>query len=182
MKGYSLFTALLSAAASTSAFCPQQQKVFGKTSLQAKAKSSWSSVATIVVGWTLASQISTMPIAAGAHDILSSSSLIAVMPMKSPEPIRETLDFSLPTYDSKATGGFGDGVEAYLGKSMSDSSIGSGSTEAQRQVEAMRKAEVARKARLVAQKEVTKQREAEEKIRAAERKKENDARTRALFE
>ena len=102
--------------------------------------------------------------------------------MKSPEPIRETLDFSLPTYDSKATGGFGDGVEAYLGKSMSDSSIGSGSTEAQRQVEAMRKAEVARKARLVAQKEVTKQREAEEKIRAAERKKENDARTRALFE
>ena len=88
----------------------------------------------------------------------------------------------MPRYGSTSNGGFGEGVEAYLGKSWSESVTVSGSSEAQKQADATRKAEEARKARLITQKEAAKQREAEDRIRAAERKKENAARARALFE
>lgn len=189
MKIYSVAVVALLSIRSASAFCHQDKKTFTfcKTPLHAQG-SSWLSVGLpAVIGWTLASQIATAALPMNTQVISQdspflSSSLVAVLPTRSPEPTYETLDFSMPRYGSTSNGGFGEGVEAYLGKSWSESVTVSGSSEAQKQADAMRKAEEARKARLITQKEAAKQREAEDRIRAAERKKENAARARALFE
>jgi hypothetical protein len=173
------------ATTSVGAFCPQHHEAFGKTYLQAK-KNLWSPIATAVIGWTLASQIATASMPSSEHvmtpDLASSSQLVSVsfFPTKVEEPTREALDFSFPSYDSKATGGFGDGTEAFL-QSSSSELTDPGSREAAKQVETMKRAEEARLARLAAKKEAFKAREAEDMTRALAKKKENEARTRALF-
>lgn len=90
-----------------------------------------------------------------------------------------SLDFSLPTYDTKM-GGFGEGTEAYTKKggemktSTAEFMADPGADEKEKQLASMRKAEEARKDALAQKKAVQKEREAEDKRRAKE-KKERDA-------
>ena len=90
-----------------------------------------------------------------------------------------SLDFALPTYDTKM-GGFGEGTEAYTKKggdmktSTSLNMADPGADEKEKQLASMRKAEEARKSALAQKKAVQKEREDEDKRRAKE-KKERDA-------
>lgn len=192
MKIQSATIALVVATTTTSvsAFCPQHQQAFalGKTCLQAE-KNLWSPMATAVIGWTLASQIATASLLPSSEHVVimttpnlaSSTQLISASSSLFPttkveEPTRETLDFSFPSYDSKATGGFGEGTEAFLQQSSTGSS-----DEAAKQAIMMKKAEEARRARVAAKQDALKAREAEDLARALAKKKEGEARTRALF-
>jgi hypothetical protein len=90
-----------------------------------------------------------------------------------------SLDFSLPTYNTKMEG-FGEGNEAFTKKggdmktSTSEFMADPGADEKEKQLASMRKAEEARKDALAQKKAVQKEREAEDKRRAKE-KKERDA-------
>ena len=131
-----------------------------------------------VVGWGLASQLALanmMPstLYEDQHQAIfaSSSSLVAV----------ESLDFSLPSYDSigKSTGGFGQGSEARIG--LTDSLTVPGANERAKQEDAMKRAEEARQARKQAEKKAREQRSEEARIQAELKKKEEQRRIKELF-
>mmetsp|Transcript_27330 Transcript_27330/g.78774 ORF Transcript_27330/g.78774 Transcript_27330/m.78774 type:complete len:259 (+) Transcript_27330:1643-2419(+) len=94
-----------------------------------------------------------------------------------PATAEESLDFSLPSYESslKNTGGFGDGNEAIL-------NVKADSSEAAKQKEAMRKAEEARQAAKEAKMAERKALDEETKRRAAEKKKRDADRLKGIFE
>lgn len=88
-----------------------------------------------------------------------------------------SLDFSLPSYDSKMSG-FGDGTEAYLTKQGRADRTDPGANEKEKQAVSMQKAEEARleakekkKAEMKALEDEAKRRAAERKARDAERLK-----------
>ena len=92
-----------------------------------------------------------------------------------PAIAEESLDFSLPSYESslKNTGGFGEGAEAILNVDTSEKS---------KQNEAMKKAEEARQAAKEAKMAERKAMEEETKRRAAEKKKRDADRLKGIFE
>ena len=94
-----------------------------------------------------------------------------------PAIAEESLDFSLPSYESslKNTGGFGDGNEAIL-------NVSKDSSEKSKQNEAMKKAEEARQAAKEAKMAERKAMEEETKRRAAEKKKRDADRLKGIFE
>ena len=94
-----------------------------------------------------------------------------------PAIAEESLDFSLPSYESslKNTGGFGDGNEAIL-------NVKADTSEKSKQNEAMKKAEEARQAAKEAKMAERKAMEEETKRRAAEKKKRDADRLKGIFE
>jgi hypothetical protein len=94
-----------------------------------------------------------------------------------PASAEESLDFSLPSYESslKNVGGFGDGNEAIL-------NVKADSSEAAKQKVAMKKAEEARQAAKEAKMAERKALDEETKRRAAEKKKRDADRLKGIFE
>jgi len=115
--------------------------------------------------------------AAAVMFLSTSASLIAPMAARADT----SLDFSLPSYDTKMSG-FGEGSEVYVKKGniskfgeTSDALMTDpGADEREKELAFMRKAEVARKDALAKKKAEQKEREEETKRRAKE-KKERDA-------
>lgn len=97
-----------------------------------------------------------------------------------------SLDFSLPSYDTKMSG-FGDGSEAFVkqGQIKSDTAdtlmTDPGSDEKEKQFASMRKAEEARKKILLKKKAEQKAHQEEDKRRAAEKKKRDAERLKNIW-
>lgn len=187
MKTFSLAVAVVTSAASASAFCPlqQQSRVCTKTALQAHPKW-WAPAAAAAMGWTLATQVAMASIPTNEQiprspHIASSTSLIAAMKKEPDDVPYEKLDFSLPSYGSNTKTGFGEGTQTFMGGS-GGSLTDPGADESLKQAEAMRKAEAARKARIAEKNEATKAREAEAKVRGKQREAERKARMAGTFE
>eukprot|EP00531_Pseudo-nitzschia_arenysensis_P016078 CAMPEP_0116149326 /NCGR_PEP_ID=MMETSP0329-20121206/18873_1 /TAXON_ID=697910 /ORGANISM="Pseudo-nitzschia arenysensis, Strain B593" /LENGTH=173 /DNA_ID=CAMNT_0003645603 /DNA_START=82 /DNA_END=603 /DNA_ORIENTATION=- len=104
--------------------------------------------------------------------------IVAASPMVAQAASDTSLDFSLPSYDTKMSG-FGDGKEAYVKKGdiasdgiLSDKLMTDpGADEKEKQRASMQKAEEARKEALAKKKAEQKERDEEAKRRAIEKKK-----------
>lgn len=164
------FVALIATASSVGAFCPLHSGVAPNhhvTELQASKSGWWSPVAAAVVGWSLAAQV------AGAS-VLPATELPAFQGESITLLAGETIDLSLPSYDTNMQG-FGEGSEARLSEAK-------GGDEGEKQKEAMRKAEVARQARLIEKKAAAKTREEEAQARATAKKAAQADRFKEIFQ
>ena len=169
------------------AFAPQQRPFVNKKAsssvrpLQGHANDWCAPVATAALGWTLVTQVAVADIDQNV-DVPSTFASTTTSLVLSEAPAYEKLDFSMPSYNTGSSGGFGQGTEARLGEPGPTSLTDPGAGEKEKQEEAMKKAEQARQARLQEKKEAAKRREEEDRIRAQKKKLEREARMRGEFD
>mmetsp|Transcript_24799 Transcript_24799/g.36702 ORF Transcript_24799/g.36702 Transcript_24799/m.36702 type:complete len:159 (-) Transcript_24799:256-732(-) len=157
MKAFSILAIL----AVAHALAPQPQNAV-KTDRSMKP---WfAPVAAAAVGWTLATGVACANV--DSPPAITSNSIVVSY---------EKLDMSMPSYGDSSSVGFGEGARSEA------VGVKTGVLEEDLQKEAMRKAEVARRERVAAKKAEMKALEEESKARAQQKKEENAARVKELF-